>query len=214
MKKIVIGTTNNNKVKRIRDMFKKEKYEFLSLEDVIKGDIGEPDETAGCPIGIAMDKASFYLDFIGDDYIVLTQDDTINFSGVKEEDNPCMHIKEPVVKKYGKFTDENAVKYYTDLASKYGGSIPMTFNYGHAVATRSNKDRTVIKIVGATSKLESRIVNKVNKLEKVPGYFLAAIMEVKVNGKWVSYTDLDNDTLIELDNDLYNSISLLLKNID
>lgn len=175
MKKIVVATTNENKVKRI--------------------------------------KALHYANFLPVDTIVLSQDDTIEFEGVSEEDNPGVHIKSPVIKKYGKFSEELAAEYYRALAKKYGGTIPMTFKYGHAIAIKKDDERRITKVVGAGSKLEARLVNRIHKLETVPGYFLASLMEAKINGEWVPYNDIDDETLVELDKDLYCSIITLLKNI-
>ena len=195
MKKIVVATTNKNKVKRIKDLLRNLDYEVVSLEDMNLSNIEDPKETKNTPVEIAIEKALHYVNYMPDDTLVLTQDDTIQFEGIKEEDNPGMHIKEPVVKKYGKFTDELAAEYYKDLAAKYGGSIPMTFRYGHAIVIKENNKRKIINVCGAESKLESKLVNRINKLEKAPGYFLASLMEVKVNGKWVSYNDLEQDIL-------------------
>ena len=212
MKKIIMATTNFNKVKRIRTLLDGLDYEILSLKD-INLNIDEPKETASTPVEIAIEKALHYVRNLPKDTIVLTQDDTIVFEGVKEEDNPGVHIKEPVISKYGKFTDELAAEYYKSLADKYGGTIPMTFKYGHAIATKSNEERAILKVVGAESKLEVRLVNKINKLETVPGYFLAAVMETKINDQWVPYNELDERTLAELDKDLYASITTLIKNL-
>ena len=63
--------------------------------------------------------------FLPTNTIVLSQDDTIQFEGISPEDNPGLHIKAPVIKEYGKFTDEYAAEYYKNLATKYGGSIPI-----------------------------------------------------------------------------------------
>lgn len=213
MKKIVVATTNKNKVKRIKSLLRDLDYDVVSLSDMCKDDIDEPKETANTPSEIAIEKALHYVKFMPQDIIVLSQDDTIQFEGIQEEDNPGVHIKEPVIKKYGKFTDELAAEYYKSLADKYGGSIPMTFKYGHAVAVKRENSREVVKVIAAESKLDVRLVNKINKLESVPGYFLAALMEAKVEGKWISYNDLDSETLIKLDCDLYDSITTLLKNI-
>lgn len=213
MKKIVVATTNSNKVKRIRDLLLDLDYEVLSITDVCEEEISEPQETANTPVEIAIQKALHYSKFLPEDIIVLSQDDTIEFDGVNEEDNPGVHIKEPVIRKYGKFTDLLAAEYYKDLANKYGGFIPMTFKYGHAVAIKKKDERDLIKVIGAKSKLEVRLVNRINKLEKSAGYFLAALMEAKIDGKWVSYNELDTKTLVELDKDLYYSITTLLRNI-
>ena len=213
MEKIVVATTNKNKVKRIKELLKGLNYEVLSLEDFNANNIEEPNETKNTPVEIAIEKALHYAKYLPENTIILTQDDTISFEGVREEDNPGMHIKRPVVKKYGEFTDELAAKYYKELADKYGGAIPMTFNYGHAIAIKTREKRNIIKVCGAVSKLEVRLVNRINKLESVPGYFLAALMEANIGGEWVPYNDLKNDELVRLDADLYDSITTLLKNI-
>lgn len=212
MRKIIVATTNSNKVNRMRALLDGLDYEILSLSD-INSNVDDPNETAGTPVGIAIEKALHYANHLPNDTLILTQDDTIVFEGVEEADNPGVHIKGPVVKKYGKFTDELAAEYYKSLADKYGGSIPMTFKYGHAIAIKSGQERPIIKVVGAESKLEVRLVNKINKLETVPGYFLAAVMEANINGEWVPYNELDDKILVELDKDLYYSITSLLKNI-
>lgn len=214
MKQIVMATTNDNKVKRIKALLKDLEYNIVSLKEINENDIEEPNETANTPVDIAIEKALHYANYLPNNTIVLTQDDTIIFDGIHEEDNPGVHIKEPVIKKYGKFTDELAAQYYEELADKYGGAIPMKFRYGHAVAIKENNGRIVKKVLGAESFLEVRLVNKIYKLEKVPGYFLAALMEANIEGKWIPYNDLDDATLVKLDKDLYSSITTLLDNIE
>ena len=213
MKEIVLTTTNQNKVNRIRKLLKGLNYNIVSLKEVSKSNIEEPKETATTPIDIAIEKALHYANYLPNNTIILSQDDTIEFEGIEEGDNPGMHIKEPVIRKYGKFTDELAAEYYKSLADKYGGSIPMRFRYGHAIVIKENRGREVKKVFGAESYLNVRLVNKIHKLEKVPGYFLSALMEANVDNEWVPYNDLDDETLVRLDKDLYFSITLLLKNI-
>lgn len=214
MKQIVMATTNDNKVKRIKALMKDFEYNIVSLKEINENDIEEPKETANTPVDIAIEKALHYANYLPNNTIVLTQDDTIIFDGIHEEDNPGVHIKEPVIKKYGKFTDELAAQYYKELADKYGGTIIMKFRYGHAVAIKENNGRIVKKVLGAESFLEVRLVNKIYKLEKVPGYFLAALMEANIEGKWIPYNDLDDETLVKLDKDLCYSITTLLDNIE
>lgn len=213
MKEIIVGTTNKNKVKRIQNLFKEKEYIIKDLSSLNK-EIDEPEENGKNPIDISIEKAMHYVNYCNDSQIVLTQDDTLVFENISDEDSPGMHIKAPVIKKYGEFTDELAAKYYTDLANKYGGYIPITFIYGHSVAMIDNKRRKKKIIFSAESKLKARIVNKINKLETVPGYFLSAIMQVKINGKWKNHNDLSDEEKIKIDNDLYKSIDMLLKKIN
>ena len=213
MKKIVVATTNQNKVKRMKALLKNLDYEIVSLSDVSDKKMDEPKEIGLTPTDIAIEKALHYLKYLPNDTIVLSQDDTLVMEGIKEEDNPGMHIKKPVVEKYGKFTDEFAAEYYRSLAEKYGGTIPVFFKYGHAIAIKTTGERTITKVVSAESILKLKLVNKIYKLEKTPGYFLAALLEANINGKWIPYNDLDEDVLVKLDSDLYKSICTLLKNL-
>jgi inosine/xanthosine triphosphate pyrophosphatase family protein len=212
MKTIVLATTNHNKVKRLKNLLKKLDIEVIPLND-IKQITEEPQETANTCGGIAIEKALYYVSRLPKNTIILTQDDTISFSGIDEIDNPGVHIKEPVIKKHGEFTDEKAAEYYVDLANKYGGSIPMTFHYGHALAIANDGERNFTKIVASESKLETRLVNHINKLETIPGYFLGAITQVKVDNEWIFWNDLTDEQLIKADIDLYNSISKLVQEL-
>lgn len=211
--KLVIATTNKNKVERIKNILKTTNMDVVSLSDMVKENVGEPEETANNGLDNALQKAIYYVNYLPKNTLVLAQDDTIELVGVDEEDEPKGHIKKPVIDKYGEFTDELAAKYYSDLATKYGGTIPMVFRYGHAVAVISNEDRLRKRVLSAESTLEVRLVNKIHKLDKRPGYFLAALMEAKINNKWIPYNDLDDEQIIKLDIDLKDSIISLLKEI-
>lgn len=211
--KLVITTTNKNKVERIKKLLKKTNFEVVGLSDIVKGKIDEPKETAENGVDNAIEKAIYYVNYLPEDTVVLSQDDTIELIGVHEEDEPKGHIKGPVIKKYGKFTDELAAKYYSELADKYGGTIPIVFKYGHAVAIIETTDRMRKRVLSAESKLEARLVNKIYKLNECPGYFLASLMEVKIDNEWIPYNDLTDDQLIDLDIDLKRSIISLLKEI-
>lgn len=209
--KVVLATTNKNKVKRLKNLLKDLDIELVSLDE-INLNIKEPDETADTCGGIAAQKASHYVTYLPKDTLVLTQDDTLSLEGVEECDDPKNHIKEPVVNKYGEFTDEFAIEYYVDLVNKYGGSIPISFHYGHAVAISTN-DRNYTKVISSESKLNGRLINEVKDLDKCKGYFLGAILQICINGEWKYWNDLTDDELVIADHDLYLSISKLLKDI-
>ena len=214
MKKIVVATTNKNKVERINRLLRNEDYEILSLSDVIDTNIPEPNEIFETGLDNSIIKSTYYVDYVPEGTIVLSQDDTIELIGVSEEDDPKGHIKGPVVAKYGEFNDEIAAKYYTELADKYGGSILMNFRYGHSIAIKESGDKISKKILAKTSIFKSRLVNNIYKLDKRPGYFLSALIEVEIDGKWVKYNDLTDDEIIQLDSDLYDSIISMLKEIE
>lgn len=213
IKKIVIATTNNNKVKRIKDLLFDIGVEVASLSEM-NYKISEPKETANTCTAVAIEKALHYVTELPEGTIVLTQDDSFVMKGINPEDSPGLSIKEPVIAKYGKITDELGAKYYADLANKYGGTIDVVFEYGHAIAIRLDDERKITKIVAGESKLESRLVNKVNKVEKSPGYFLAAVMQEKVDGNWIYYNELTDKQKVELDVGLKETIVRLLNEIE
>ena len=212
--KILMATTNNNKVIRIKKLLKDYDYEIYSLKDLGYDKIPEPEETKNTPIEIALEKALYYVNNIDEEILVLCQDDTLVMEGIKEEDSPGMHIKGPVYEKYGEFNDELACEYYTELAKKYGGSISLTFNYGHAFVKKSFKERNIIQSIAAGSKMKLKLVDKIVGLEKVPGYFLSAITEAYVNDSWIPYTKLTEEQEIEVDVDLKKSILQMLDTIN
>lgn len=214
MKKLVVATTNKNKVERIKRLLKNEDLEILSLKDEVSEDIKEPDEIFETGLDNSIIKSTYYIDYVEEGTIVLTEDDTIELVGISESDDPKGHIKGPVREKYGTFTDELAAEYYTSLARKYNGSIPMNFRYGHSIAVKKSDDKIYKKVLAKTSILKAKLVDEIYKLDKRPGYFLAALMEVEIDGKWVKYNDLSDEELVELDHDLYDSIKYMLNEID
>jgi hypothetical protein len=139
-------------------------------------------------------------------YTVLTQDDTLQFLGVKPEDNPGTSIKSPVVKAFGEFNDKNALKYYTGLVQKYGSPIEMNFEYGHAIASE-NQNGFSIEV--SRSSLKARMVETI----KVPGYFMSAMMEVLLEENWIHYMDLTKEQKVLADSELKSSLDFLVKDL-
>lgn len=182
MRKILIATTNHNKVSRIKRLLADVPVEIISLAD-LPTELPEPAETAESGIEIAAQKALGYVQYVA------------------------------VRLKYGNFTDDNAIKYYTDLAKKYGGVVPMTFHYGHAIAYKTKTDRQRIKIVASSSELPARLVSTPRKPELVPGYFLSSVMQLNINGEWIYYTELNEEQKIKADDDIKVSILSLLQEV-
>ena len=168
--------------------------------------ISEPEETGKDALDISIAKARHYWNFLKEKMPVLTQDDTLKLE-VKDEDNPGAHTKEPVIKKYGEFTDGNAISYYTDMAKKYGGIIPMYFEYGHTLCFVDNGE---LMLSARKSKLVGRIVTEARENESTKGYFLAAIMQVNVEDKWIYYSELTPDELVKADFGIAESLKRLL----
>jgi hypothetical protein len=212
MRKLVIATTNINKIKRLSALLAGRGLEILSLAN-FDTNFEEPSESLNSPEAIAAQKALYYVSKLPKGVLVLTQDDALTFNDVAAKDDPKNHIKQPVEQKYGSFTDENAIRYYTELARKYGGTIDATFHYGHALVVRKDNARGTISLTAGKSQRAIRVVDRVNKPETVKGYFLAAISECQIDGKWVFYNDLTDEQSVIADSDLKQSIVALLERL-
>jgi len=202
IKKILFATTNKQKAKILSLLTP---VKLLSLAD-LPYSILEPEEIGNDALDISITKARHYWNFLKEKMPVLSQDDTLELE-VDEKDNPGNHIKDPVVKKYGEFTDKNAIQYYTELAQKYGGTIPMYFKYGHTLCF---EDKGEIMLKARTSKLVGRIVTKAKENESTNGYFLSAIMQVKIDNGWKYYSELTQDELVRVDSGIAGSLKELL----
>ncbi|MFQ5492860.1 MAG: non-canonical purine NTP pyrophosphatase [Candidatus Dojkabacteria bacterium] len=204
MKQVIFATTNKNKVTRINNLLDKSQYEILSLAD-LQYEISEPEEIGPTPQDIAKNKAQYYWKQLYDKLPVITQDDTIQFHNVPELSSPKLSIKSPVIEKYGKFNDEVAITYYTDLAKRFGGRINMELRYGHALCT---SDLLESKL----SKIECTLVDEISNV-LLPDYFLSSIIKVNVNDKETFFSELTDKEQKIVDTPILNSVAALLNTI-
>ena len=203
--KILIATTNQNKVIRIKRLFKN--IAFISLSD-LDYKIEEPDENGKDGVENAIIKAKYYYDHLKEKLPVLAQDDTLFLDEVSEEDNPKKDIKLPIIKKFGKFSDDNAYQYYSNLVKKYEKEyLELEFRYGHAICSENFLEGSASKIPNG------RLYAQVSS-NKAPGYFFNAMTKMNINGEWKYYSDLSEEDLINLDSDFKRSISSLFEKLN
>lgn len=200
--RILIATTNSNKVERIKNLMQGFNVEFIALSD-LDYKIPEPEENQKSALEIAKNKARDYFDKLKEKMPVLTQDDTIELVGIKPRDNPGANLKKPVVKKFGEATDADIIKYYSQLADKYGGYINFSFVYGHGFCDGKTLE-------AKESKLSGRLTSK-PKLDGVINYPINSIFQININGNWIYYSDLTLEQRILADHELKDSITNLLR---
>lgn len=200
MNKVLFATTNPQKVIRLRNLTK---VKLMSLTD-LPYEISEPEEEGSDALDIAILKARHYWGHLEDKMPVLTQDDTLKLE-VNPEDDPGNHIKKPVIEKYGEFNDKNAITYYTELAKKYGGEIPIFFEYGHALCFSDGEET----IIGRKSRLYGKLVTEPLENETTKGYFLSAIMQVQIGKEWKYYSELSPEELIIADSGISETLQKL-----
>lgn len=203
MDNILFATTNSNKVKRMKNFLGKIPFEIISFND-IEQKIKEPLEIGKDGVENAKLKAFFYYNLLEVKLPVITQDDTLNFYDIPESKIVKNSIKKPVIDALGEFNDKNALKFYTDLAKRYGGEVKMSFEYGHGYC--DNK-----ALNGSASILHGKLVSEPSTIVE-SNYFLTAIVKVKVNGAWKYISELTEKEYAEADKDLKRSVkSLVLK---
>jgi hypothetical protein len=177
-------------------------FEILSFKD-LDYTIPKPIENALDAVEIAKLKAKYYWENLKVKMPIITQDDTFFLENVSDKDNPGIDTKVPVIKRFGIFNDENSVKYYIELAKKYGGEIPFKFKYGHALA-----DENVLE--GRASSLPGILVST-PKLPIIQNYPLNSLIKIKVNEVWKYYGDLTEDERLQSEHELAESVTYLIK---
>lgn len=190
MKKILIATTNPGKIMTAKKILAKLGYEGVSFDDLdLK--LEEPEETKLTAEEIATEKAFGYAKQFRD-LPVLARDDTNVLIGVEEEDDPKNHNKEFVARRMGEYSDENGEKVFSEIAHKYGGEIPMRFDWGYALAWYEEDEIKVASALVTTSAEKIKIVEDISP-KKIPGFCFASILKVLVHGEWKYDSELTDE---------------------
>ncbi len=190
MKQILIATTNPGKIMTAKKILARLGYEGLSFADLdLK--LEEPEETKLTAEEIAAEKALGYARQFKD-LPVLARDDTNVLIGVSEEDDPKNHNKEFVARKMGKYSDENGEKVFAGIAHKYGGELPVRFDWGYALAWHDGDEIKVVSALATTGIDKTKIVEKISP-KKVPGFCFAPVMQVLIDGEWKYDSELTEE---------------------
>ena len=205
MKTILFATTNPAKLDRFKRFIKGVDINVKFLKD-LGYVILEPEEVGDTPVEIAMNKAKHYYDHLKEKIPVVAQDDTMEYIGIPELRGKQLSIKGPVIEKYGIFTPENSVKYYTELAHKYGGSINIKYNYGFGLCFNN-------LFKGESAHLDCVLVDKKNNIT-VDGYPMAAIVKKEVDGKQYYSSEMTENQHIKADHNLIQAVKTLLTYLD
>lgn len=190
MKQILIATTNPGKIATFKKILARLGYEGLSFAD-LNLSLEEPEETKLTAEEIAAEKALSYAKQYKD-LPVLARDDTNVLVGVEEEDDPKNHNKAFVVRKKGEYTDEKGAEAFAEVAHKYGGSIPTRFDWGYALAWHENGETKVVSGLAVAGPDILKIVDEISPI-KVPGFCMAPVLKVLVDGEWKYDSELDEE---------------------
>lgn len=190
MKKILIATTNPGKIRTEKKMLAKLGYEGLTFSD-LNLQLDEPEETKLTAEEIAAEKAIGYARQFRD-FPVLARDDTSTLVGVDDEDDPKNHNKAFVARKAGTYSDENGEKVFANIAHKYGGEVPLRFDWGYALAWYEDDEIKVVSALARTDISSMKIVERISPA-KVPGFCFSPVTQVLVDGEWKYDSELSEE---------------------
>jgi len=176
--KILIATTNQAKIERYSAYFKAIDPS-LKLQTLLDLDFEmvEPVENGQDELENSQIKAKYYLQQTQFDGLVFAEDTGMNLLNVDLVDNPKKDLKKPVLERFGNIEPENIVKFYAELAQKYGGKITQEWIYGFTLASADF-------IQSTTAKSTSFLVSKIKKPIDL-GHPLGAICLVdEINSKY------------------------------
>ena len=189
-KQILIATTNPAKIKTFKIILDKLGYEALSFTDLgIR--LEEPAETKLTAEEIATEKALGYAKQYAH-LPILARDDTTALVDVSEEDDPKNHNKEFVAKRKGEYNDANGELVFSEIAHKYGGEIPICFNWGYALAWHQDGEIKVVSAIASNDIEKIKLVDEISNT-KFPGFCFSSVTKVKTKDGWKFDSELSED---------------------
>ena len=199
MVKVLFATGNESKVKIFKDKLLDNNIELITLNDIDK--TIEVEENGKNAIENALIKARAYSDYCN--YPVFAMDDNLYIDGIPEEKQPGMFVRRVNGKR---LSDDEMIKYYSNLAHEYGesGKLTCRWVYGMAVINQG------VESVYTWSKEDFYMVdepsNKIN-----PGYPLNTISINKKLNKYI--TDITEEDKKKMKEDDSEVIEFLCKNL-
>ena len=195
MKQILFATGNPTKAKRFTEGLLKKGIKIITLKDInIQIEVEENGKNA---IENALIKARAYSKVV--DIPVMAMDDTLYLEGVPEEKQPGMYVRRVNGKR---LTDEEMIKHYSTLVSKYGieGKLTCRWIYGMAIIS-GEKENTY-----TWSKDDFYMVEKPsNKIDE--GYPLNTIsINKKINKYFTDITEEEKKMFKEDESDVIDFI--------
>ncbi len=175
MKKILFATENESKAKRFKSGLLEKNIEIITINDIDKKiDVEENGNNA-------IIKARAYANIC--DIPVLAMDDNLYIDNIPDDKQPGMFVRRVNGKR---LSDEEMIKYYSNLASTYGVDGKLTCRWVYGIAVICNG----VEKTYTWSKEDFYIVDKPS--DKInPGYPLNTISINKNLNKY--FTDITED---------------------
>lgn len=199
MKKVLFATENESKAKRFKKGLLENGIELITINDIEeKIDIEENGANA---IENALIKARAYAKTEG--IPAFAMDDNLYIEEIPEDKEPGMYVRRVNGKR---FSDDEMIKYYSNLAHEYGKDGKLTCRWIYGIAVINNG----VESTYTWSKEDFYIVDKPsNKIN--PGYPLDTISINKKLNKY--FTDITEDNKKEIKEDESDVIDFLCNNL-
>ena len=174
--KVLFATTNPAKVRKYKKTLEEKGIELITIKDLdFKLNINENGKNA---TENAYIKAKAYYD--ATKITTIGMDNCLFIEELPEEKQPGTHVRRVNGKE---LTDEEMIKYYTNLIKKYGGKLTAKWIYGIVIYNGKEAKKYT------WSKSNFYLIDKPCK-KRNPGYPLDSISVMPENNKyWLELTD-------------------------
>ena len=174
MNKLIIGTTNEAKVKQIRGALAPLNIEIVGVESKeLLPHVVEDGKTA---LENARKKATAYAKALGE--VVFSMDNGLYINGLKSEDQPGLNVRR-LPGRSDRLSDADLLSYYSGVIGRLGGKVNGHWEFGICVASPEGK-------TWETTIISPRVFVAAPSPKSVPGYPLESIQIDPETGKYIS----------------------------
>jgi 8-oxo-dGTP diphosphatase len=174
MKEIVFGTKNEAKIKQIRGALSPVGIDVNGIPN--DESLPEVEEDGKTAVENARKKALAYAKALG--RVVFSMDNALYLDGLKSEDQPGLNVRR-INGSTERPTDEEMVKYYSELIGSLGEQIDGYWEYGVCIASPDGEHKET------TIRSPRIFVGKPSPIIQ-PGYPLESLQIEPVSGKYMS----------------------------
>ena len=197
--KLLFATTNPAKIKKYSEKLKERNIELLTLKDI--GMNLHVEENGKNAIENAYLKAFKYYE--ATKIPTIGMDNSLYIEGLPEEKQPGTHVRRVNGKE---LTDEEMIKYYTDLVNQYGGKLIAKWIFGIVLYDGENIKKY------SYSKSHFYFVGKACE-KRNPGYPLDSISIIPEFNKYMLELTEDEKKIYKKENEKDDVIDFIVKNL-
>ena len=201
---IFFASTNSGKIADFKNALKNENIQILTLND-LDYEIPEPLENGANNLENAEIKARHYWQNLKVKIPVIAQDNAKFLENVEDSDQPGKDIKGIVKTKFGNSEPETIVKFYQELATKYGGLVRTVENLAICLFDGQN-------ICNETVEIET-FLGSTTFGEIQPDYPMSILSKVKVGEEFKFWQALTEAEKAERLQPLTNSYQKLISDL-